>query len=102
MVLGNFIRKLGKWETSAASEKERETTRQRTYTGMMIAIPEPEWQFISTLSLPVFIELLKQLVAQVNLKRFASSPRGPKKPQPQAPKTARTPSSPCLHGSPSR
>ena len=45
---------------------------QSTYTGMMIAIPDVKWQFIPTLSLPVFVELLKQWAAQVNLKRFAS------------------------------
>ncbi len=45
----------------------------------MIAIPEPEWQFISSLSLSAFSELLKQWAAQVDLKCFASSSRGVKK-----------------------
>jgi len=49
---------------------------------MMIAIPAQEWQFLSTLNLSTFVELLKQLAAQVDLKRFASSLRGPKKRQP--------------------
>lgn len=64
---------------------------QSTYTGMMIAIPEPEWQFLSTLSLSTFVELLKQWAAQVDLKRFVSSPKGPKKPQPQRPREPHRP-----------
>lgn len=54
---------------------------QSTYTGMVIAIPDVEWQFVSTLHLSTFAELLKQLAAQVDLKRFASNPKGQKKPQ---------------------
>jgi len=34
---------------------------QSIYTGMMIAIPAPEWKFVSTLNLSTFVELLKQL-----------------------------------------
>ncbi len=49
---------------------------------MMIGIPDPEWKFLSTLNLSTFVELLKQLATQVDLKRFASIPRGPKKLQP--------------------
>jgi hypothetical protein len=55
---------------------------QSTYTGMMIAIPPQEWEFISSLNLSAFSELLKQWAAQVDLKRFASSPRDVKKPRP--------------------
>ncbi|MGH7997924.1 MAG: hypothetical protein ACREPR_00430 [Brasilonema sp.] len=53
---------------------------QSTYTGMMIAIPDVEWQFFTNLSLPAFALLLKQWAAHVELKRFASHPRDPKKP----------------------
>lgn len=49
---------------------------QSTYTGMMIAIPDVEWHFLTTLNLPAFASLLKQWAAQFDLKRFASSPRG--------------------------
>lgn len=56
---------------------------QSTYTGMMVAIPDQEWGCFSTMNLSTFVEFLKQWAAQVDLKRFASSPRGPKKPQPQ-------------------
>lgn len=56
---------------------------QTTYTGMAIAIPDVEWKFINNLSLPAFAQLLKQCAAQVDLKRFASSPKAQKKPQPK-------------------
>lgn len=56
---------------------------QSTYTGMMIAIPDVEWKFLNHLSLPAFAELLKQWAATVDLKRFASSPKAEKKPQPK-------------------
>ncbi|MEH1771181.1 MAG: hypothetical protein V7L30_33190 [Nostoc sp.] len=56
---------------------------QSTYTGMMIAIPDVEWKFLNHLSLPAFAELLKQWATQVDLKRFASSPKARKQPQPK-------------------
>jgi Transposase DDE domain len=56
---------------------------QSTYTGMMIAIPDVEWKFVTHLSLPAFAELLKQWAAKVDLKRFASSPKARKKSQPK-------------------
>ncbi len=49
----------------------------------MIALPPTEWQFLSTMTLSTFVEFLKQWAAQVDLKRFASSPRSPKKTPPQ-------------------
>jgi len=64
---------------------------QSTYTGMMIAIPDIEWQFINTLAFSTFAELLKQLAAQVDLERFAKSPRGKKKPQPERKKEPNRP-----------
>jgi hypothetical protein len=64
---------------------------QSTYTGMMIAIPDVEWQFVNTLAFSTFVELLKQLAAQVDLKRFAKSPRGEKKPQPERKKEPNRP-----------
>jgi IS4 transposase len=48
---------------------------QSTYRGMMIAIPPEHWQPLRTLSLAEFALLLKQLAAQVNLKRFLKQPR---------------------------
>ena len=48
---------------------------QGTYRGMMIAIAPEHWQCFSELSLTALAELLKQLAAQVNLKRFYKQPR---------------------------
>jgi len=56
---------------------------QATYHGMMIAIPEQQWEPLAHLDLSSFTLLLQQWAAQVDLKRFASSPRGKKKPPPE-------------------
>ena len=48
---------------------------QGIYRGMMIAIPPEHWQFFSVMSLAELAVLLKQLAAQVNLKRFLKQPR---------------------------
>jgi hypothetical protein len=48
---------------------------QSTYRGMMIAIAPEHWQCFSDLFLTALAELLKQLAAQVNLKRFYKQPR---------------------------
>jgi len=53
---------------------------QGTFRGMMIALPPPLWQPFATLSVPEFAQTLTDWAAHVHLKRFASSPRGPKKP----------------------
>lgn len=52
---------------------------QGTYRGMMIAIPSPHWESLRTISLTQMALLLQHLAAQVNLKRFLKTPRGPKK-----------------------
>ena len=49
---------------------------------MMIALPTPEWQPFGEMSVERFALVLQQWSAQVNLKRFSSNPRSPKKPQP--------------------
>lgn len=54
---------------------------QGTFRGMMIALPPPLWQSWADLSVTDFADTLKQWADKVNLKRFASSPRGPKKPK---------------------
>ncbi|PAX52579.1 transposase [Brunnivagina elsteri] len=64
---------------------------QSTYTGMMVAIPDVEWKFVTHLSLPAFAELLKQWAATVDLKRFASSPKAQKKSQPKRKKEPNRP-----------
>lgn len=58
---------------------------QGTFRGMMIALPPPLWHPFATLPLPEFAQTLTAWAAHVDLKRFASSPRGPKKsPQKEA------------------
>lgn len=52
---------------------------QGTFRGMMIALPPPLWQPWADLSVTAFAQTLKQWADKVVLKRFASSPRGPKK-----------------------
>ncbi len=56
---------------------------QGNFRGMMIALPTPEWQPFEEMSVERFALALQQWSAQVNLKRFSSNPRSPKKPQPQ-------------------
>ncbi len=53
------------------------------YQGMMVAIAAPHWQVMAQMSVEQFIEMLQQLAIQVNLKRFSSNPRGPKKKKPK-------------------
>ena len=53
---------------------------QGTFRGMMIALPEPFWHPFETMPIETWVDTLKAWAAKVNLKRFASSPRGPKKP----------------------
>lgn len=48
---------------------------QGTYRGMMIAIAPEHWQCFRDLSLADLAGVMKQLAAQVNLKRFRKQPR---------------------------
>src|SRR2546428_693969 len=54
-----------------------------TYHGMMIAIPEGEWDVFSRMSAPEMAATLRDLAERVNLRAFRKSPRGPKKPCPK-------------------
>jgi hypothetical protein len=54
-----------------------------TYRGMLIAIPEPEWQIFRTLTQSELVQLLRKLAASINLRRYKKHPRGPKKPSPK-------------------
>lgn len=54
-----------------------------TYTGMMIAIPEAEWDVFARLSTPDMVATLLDLAQRVNLRAYRKSPRGPKKPRPK-------------------
>ena len=53
----------------------------RTYDGMMIAIPEEEWDIFQGMSTETFIQTLQQLANKVNLAKFKKHKRGPKKPK---------------------
>lgn len=58
---------------------------QGTFRGMMIALPAPNWQPFAAMPVESFAIVLKDWATAINLKRFKSSPRGPKKPK-QKPK----------------
>jgi Transposase DDE domain len=53
---------------------------QSTFRGMSIAIPAEDWRPFAQMSIPEFAQWLLTWAEPVNLKRFQSSPRGPKKP----------------------
>jgi len=54
---------------------------QGTYRGMMIAIPESEWEIFQTFSQDKIVQVLHQLSTGVNLKQFLKAIRGAKKPK---------------------
>ena len=60
-----------------------------TYTGMMIAIPEPEWDIFYALDTVELAVILLDLARRVRLQAFRKSPRTPRKPSPQGKKTPR-------------
>jgi hypothetical protein len=60
-----------------------------TYHGMMIAIPEPEWDVFYAMSTADLAAILVALAQGVRLQAFRKSPRRPKKPHPQEKKPAR-------------
>ena len=50
-----------------------------TYTGMMIAIPEPEWAIFYAMSTADLAAILLDLAQRVRLKTFRKSPKSPQK-----------------------
>ena len=54
-----------------------------TYRGMMIAIPEEQWQVFATMTAAQLAKVLKALARNVDLAKLQKHPRGPKKPKPQ-------------------
>lgn len=56
---------------------------ERTYDGMMIAVPEEEWSIFKTMSGKIFADTLVQLAEKVNLAKFKKHKRGPKKSVPK-------------------
>ena len=53
-----------------------------TTDGMLIAIPEKEWTLFTQVSLAELGRILLFIASYVDLKKYAKSPRGPKKPRP--------------------
>ena len=51
----------------------------RTYDGMMIAVPEEQWQIFNRMNSDTFTRTLQQLAEKVNLAKFKKHKRGPKK-----------------------
>jgi len=60
-----------------------------TYRGMMIAIPEDQWEVFGRMTVAQFAKVLKALARKVNLARLTKHPRGPKKPKPQRTRSRR-------------
>ena len=54
-----------------------------TYRGMMIALPEAEWQHLAEMSDKDFVAWLTGVAKRARLDRYPKSPRGPKKPRPR-------------------
>ena len=52
---------------------------ERTYHGMMIAIPKQAWEHFQTMSMRAFVETLHKLAHNVDLAHFKKHKRGPKK-----------------------
>lgn len=56
---------------------------QKTYDGMLVAIPEAKWEPFGKLSIRDFATALKELAQKIDLTRYRKTKRGPKKPPPQ-------------------
>ncbi len=55
----------------------------QTYDGMMVAIPRRHWKQFRAMTPAALARVLKQLAANVSLRRYKKHPRGPKKPPPK-------------------
>ena len=54
-----------------------------TSHGMMIAIPEGEWDVFARMSAPAIATTLRDVAQRVDLRALRKSPRGPKTPRPK-------------------
>ncbi len=54
-----------------------------TYRGMMIALPDDEWQIFGDMSTPAFVAELVRIASYATLSKYRKHPRGPKKPSPK-------------------
>ena len=62
----------------------------KTYTGMMIAIPQKKWNVFRDMSVAQLAEVLKGLAQRVDLAKYQKNSRGPKKPKPERIHTGKT------------
>lgn len=62
----------------------------KTYTGMMIALPEEQWNVFRSLSVAQMAKILKDLAHGVDLVKYQKHSRGPKKPKPERIHTGKT------------
>jgi len=53
----------------------------QTYQGMMIALPDEDWEFLRLLTDAELIKFIKTLARKVKLSAYKKHPRGPKKPR---------------------
>ncbi len=53
------------------------------YLGMMIAIPDKHWQVFCRMPSHEFVNVLRDLALNVQLRKYKKHPRGPKKPVPK-------------------
>jgi hypothetical protein len=51
----------------------------QTYDGMMVAIPSPHGSIFRSMNAQQLADVLQELAAHVNLRRYKQHPRGPKK-----------------------
>jgi len=51
----------------------------QTSDGMMVAIPSPHWSIFRSMNAQQLADVLQELAANVNLRRYKKHPRGPKK-----------------------
>jgi IS4 transposase len=56
---------------------------KQVHEGMMIALPEENWQVFQTMTTKQFALVLKEIAAHADLARYRKSRRGPKKPPPK-------------------
>lgn len=56
---------------------------KQVHTGMMIALPAPQWERFARMTASAFAKILKEIATHVDLDRYRKSHRGPKKPPPE-------------------
>jgi hypothetical protein len=56
---------------------------KQVHEGMMIALPPRCWEVFARMDVRVFVTMLKEVAAHVDLERYRKSSRGPKKPPPK-------------------